>query len=224
MSGGPSAPLQVNQSWSRIFQDLILRGEIPRIGHAAFAAYAVIKGHSDRDTGIARITHARLGELIGTSERTAIRTVETLEVNKLVEVVRRHRRVNEYRIIERLLVRTPATGQIVGELCWPTTPAAQSAIDSSIKEFRATGVPPAIVRYSRRLRVTEREEVYEVFHSFEHVDNQALGDTGSEVDCRPCHSNELPGDAGVTPSRSSFYQDGITQRTRRAEDSGTGGT
>lgn len=179
MSNVPTAPLQVNQSWSRIFQDLILRGEIPRIGHAAFAAYAVIKGHSDRDTGIARITHARLGELIGTSERTAIRAVSTLEANKLVEVVRRHRRVNAYRVIERLLVRTPDTGQVVGELVWPTAPAAQSAIDNSIKQFRATGALPAIVRYSRRLRVTEQEEVYEVFHSFEPVDNHAQGDMGS---------------------------------------------
>lgn len=176
----PSAPLQVNQSWSRIFQDLILRGEIPRIGHAAFAAYAVIKGHSDRDTGIARITHARLGELIGTSERTAIRTIQRLETHKLVEVVRRHRRVNEYRIIERLLVRSPDTGQIVGELCWPTSPAMQSAIDASIKQFRTTGSPPGTVRYSRRLRVTEKEEVYEVVHSFEHVNNPRLGDMGGE--------------------------------------------
>lgn len=208
MNNRIGAPLQVNQSWSRIFQDLILRGEIKRIGPAAFAAYAVIKGVSDRDTGIARISHTRLGELIGLSGRTVIRAVNALETHKLIEVIRQHRQVNEYRIIERLLVRAPSTGHIVGELCWTTAPSNQSAIDTSIRQFRATGTLPAVVRYSRRLRVTEMEETYEFVHNPDPVDKPIQGDIFDMTDCHGRQSNELLGDTGVTPSIDNIYSKG----------------
>jgi hypothetical protein len=82
-----------------------------------------------------------------------------------------HRNVNEYQIIERLLVKAPKTLEIVGELCWKSAPNSQAGIDAGIREFRATGKPPPVVRYSRRMRITEVEETYELFHSERDVDN-----------------------------------------------------
>lgn len=166
-----SSPLVVNQSWSRLYHDLIHRGEIRQIGFTALAVYVVIKGHADRVTGSARLSHHRISAIIGKCERTAMRAVGTLEKSGLISVKRLHRNLNEYQVIERLLVKSPNNQEIVGELVWPSAPTSQSVIDAGIREFRATGRPPPVVKYSRRLRITELEETYELFHSDGAVDN-----------------------------------------------------
>ena len=166
-----SSPLFVNQSWSRQYHDLIHCGEIRQIGLTALAVHVVIKGHADKDSGLATLPHNRISKIIGKCERTAIRAVGVLEERGLVSIKRLHRNVNEYQIIERLLVKAPKTQEIVGELCWKSAPTSQAAIDAGIGEFRATGKPPPVVRYSRRMRITEVEETYELFHSERDVDN-----------------------------------------------------
>lgn len=173
--------LVVNQSWSRIFQDLILRGEIRRIGRSAFTAYVVIKGMIDFRSGTARISHERLGELIGADRKTAMRAVDVLKKHELIEVTAKHRAANEYKIIERLLVRSAGDGTLVGELCWTAPPEQQGTVDACIKAFKTTGAPPVFGRFSRVLRIVEVEETYELFHRPGDVDMPPLRDIDDQL-------------------------------------------
>ncbi|TAK93502.1 MAG: hypothetical protein EPO09_12420 [Aquabacterium sp.] len=167
----PELPLEVRTTWSRIMDERIQRGDIELITTNGLAVFVVINSYVNLNTGIAVVSQDHLAKLTGLSRSTVVRALNRLTTHGWIAdpdwgnpVKPRTRR---YVVIERLLVRSARSGEVMGQVVWQNVPRLQKIMDTSLKNFCQSGDLPVAIKYSRHLRVTEQEESYEV--SFRHL-------------------------------------------------------
>lgn len=167
----PTDP-SVNNTWFRMWYEMIFSGGIGRIGVTAFAVYCVIKAHVQKNTNVAKISFAAIGQSIGRKEDAVIRAVKILCEHGYISVCRRRGARNAFSVIEKLTVRNNDTKEIIGELTWAYQPFKDRLVDGAIKQFCDTGIPDGKVTFARRIRMQiDLEEVVQVTHSEKHVNN-----------------------------------------------------
>ena len=93
--------LRVDNLWIHVVRGLIKDKVIAQVGAPAFCVYIAIKAHTDLDTGNAWPSVATLGEQVGISKETVLRSLKTLVEAGLLKVEKRGRS-NSYSVIEKI--------------------------------------------------------------------------------------------------------------------------
>lgn len=163
----PVGPVKVRATWFRIMDEWVHRGGIRTIGTTALAVYTIIKSFANFNTGIASVTQAHIARLIGRDRSTVVRQIKVLldhELIRYVEARPGHRsRDQSYIVVEHLLARSAETGELAGRVSWDNVPFKSGLTDKELRLLCEEGKPGRRIRFSRKLRITEVEESYELF-------------------------------------------------------------
>lgn len=172
----PDLPLEIRTTWSRIMDERVQRGDIKLITTNGLAVFVVINSYVNLNTGIATVSQDRLAKLSGLSRSSVVRALNLLTTHGWIADPDQNSnfkpRTRRYIILERLLVRSAHSGEVVGQVVWQNVPRFQKVMDNSLKSFCQSGDLPITIKYSRHLRVTEQEETYEV--AFRHRASPSL--------------------------------------------------
>jgi len=163
----PVGPVKVRATWFRIMDEWVHRGGIRTIGTTALAVYTIIKSFADFNTGIASVTQAHIARLIGKDRSTVVRQIKVLLEHELIRYPEddhaRRSRDRSYIVVEHLLARSAETGQLAGRFSWDNVPFKSAMTDKELRLLCEEGKPGRRIRFSRRLRIAEVEESYELF-------------------------------------------------------------
>jgi DNA-binding transcriptional regulator YhcF (GntR family) len=105
--------LKVENLWIHIVRGLIKDKVIAKIGAPAFCVYIAIKAHTDLNTGSAWPSVALLGEQVGISKDTVLRSLKTLVSAGLLTIEKQGRK-NKYEVIEKINI-VAQSGELWGD-------------------------------------------------------------------------------------------------------------
>lgn len=133
--------IAVNTTWYIILRGMILNGIIAEIGEGAFAVYNVIKAHTDLGSGRSFPSRKTIAELIGKSEDTVDRYLQTLYQHKLLNCDKSGRH-NIYTINEKIPMLNSNNGELVATAGAVYNPRLFQGILDDIQQFAKSGIKP----------------------------------------------------------------------------------
>jgi len=124
-------------SWFHVFKNMIVSGDVAKLGTPATVVYLVIKAYSNYSTGLAFPGTELIAEKAGLSERHVIRSLKTLEEAGYLTKKRRGRS-NLYTLREKVEIQD-TTGRPSAVATWDYLPSTVKAAQAEIRNLVLTG-------------------------------------------------------------------------------------
>jgi DNA-binding MarR family transcriptional regulator len=127
-----------NQTWFRIFQDMIFSGEAAKIGPSGFMVYSVIKAHASLNSGESFPGIPLIAKEGGVSPATVKRELNRLEEMGYLTRSKEAGRNNTYQLRERVQI-TNEDGKVEAVGWWDYVPMSMQAALTDLKNVTMSG-------------------------------------------------------------------------------------
>lgn len=127
-----------NQTWFRIFQDMIFSGEAAKIGPSGFMVYSVIKAHASLNSGESFPGIPLIAKEGGISPATVKRELNRLEEMGYLTRTTVSGRNNTYQLRERVQITNEA-GKVEAVGWWDYVPMSMQAALTDLKNVTMSG-------------------------------------------------------------------------------------
>lgn len=130
--------LEAETTWFHIFRSMIGGGDVAKMGAGAFTVYAVIKYHTNFNTGKAFPSLETISGLSGISRRQVINELKILEEHGYITKTREGPRSNTYTLREKVGLQD-SHGRPVAEASWDYIPDGVKRAVADLKNVLVTG-------------------------------------------------------------------------------------
>lgn len=130
---------KIDATFGTFQRDMFESGLVAEVGPNAFAVWTAIKSHADFQTGKAWPSIRRLCDLVGLTDKTVMRCIETLEVAHLLRIDTRGTRRTATRYVARERLDIRLGNRLLCQIVLDYIPAQLANQLHRIKETLKTG-------------------------------------------------------------------------------------